>query len=98
MKFDAGHLKSQKFAGFIFGSLLCLIAGICLSEGKGSGVVMGIVGMYTAFVGGRAWSDGQARKYGTTLNSVDIAVTQRSALKNNKLPPKKDGEEEEEGS
>ncbi len=100
--FKWGHMASQKFAGFIFGAFLCLVAGISMSEGKGSTVVMGIVGLYTAFVGGRAWSDNAAIRWGGNNNrardpmrnsSIDIQVRQ-GALKREGMMA--DPEEDEE--
>ncbi len=100
-KFDFGHLKSQKFAGFIFGAFLCFVAGMAMSESKGSGVIMGIVGLYGAFVGGRAWSDNAALKFGGGVrprdpmrsSSIDIQVRQ-GALKREGMMA--DPEEDEE--
>jgi uncharacterized membrane protein YeaQ/YmgE (transglycosylase-associated protein family) len=63
-KLNLGHLHSQKFAGLIFGIVACFLAGFFMeSEPTTSAVVMGIVGLYTAFVGGRAWSDNATMKY-----------------------------------
>jgi hypothetical protein len=87
-KFDMGHLRSQKFAALVFCVFVIFVAAFVLVAEVFSTLVMGIVALYTAFVGGRAWSDGQALKFGGTVNTVDATVTQQSALKNKQMPPK----------
>ena len=73
MKFNFGHLSSQKFAALIFAILVCFGAGFAFSHDVFSTLVMGIVALYTAFVGGRAWSDGQAIKFGQLPSAVDAS-------------------------
>ncbi len=96
-KLDLGHLRSQKFAGFLFAALLCFFAGIFqYSEPTTANVIMGIVGCYTAFVGGRAYQDGANLKYGPRnggSTSVDIQVKQ-SNLKNRRDEEETDDEKE----
>lgn len=99
---NMNHLRSQKFAGFLFAATLCFFAGIFqYSEPTTSAVIMGIVGCYTAFVGGRAYQDGAQLKYGgngRTQNTVDIQVRQ-SAIKDRRSmmsDPEEETEEEKE--
>jgi hypothetical protein len=90
-KFDFGHLRSQKFAGFVFGVFVCFLAGVFqVSEASTQAVVMGVVGLYTAFVGGRAWSDSAALKFGGTVGASD---NEPSVVK--KLPKKDDDKEKD---
>jgi len=89
--FNFGHLRSQKFAGLIIGIVACFCAGFFLiSEPTTSAVVMGIVGLYGLFVGGRTWSDNVAVRFGGAAPSatdVEASVVKRL--------PKKDEEKEE---
>jgi hypothetical protein len=90
-KFNFGHMHSQKFAGLIFGIIACFCAGLFLiSEPTTSAVIMGIVGLYTAFVGGRAWSDNAAMRYGGAVNTTDVET---STVK--RLPKKEEKKEED---
>lgn len=85
-KWNLGHLRSQKFAGLIFCTTLCFCAGLFqYSEPTTSVVIMGIVGCFTAFVGGRAWSDNAAMKFGgLPPNTTDdeVSVVRRRPKKN----------------
>jgi hypothetical protein len=69
--FDFGHLSSQKFAGLVFCVFLLFTAGFFLPLAAFGNLVMGVTGLYTAFVGGRAYSDGQALKFGGTIATTD---------------------------
>ncbi len=90
--FNYGHLRSQKFAGLIIGFIMCFCAGLFLiSEPTTSAVIMGIVGLYGLFVGGRTLSDNAALKFGGTTNTTDTDV---SVVK--KIPKKEDKEKEDE--
>ncbi len=76
-KLDLGHLHSQKFAGLVFGIFVLFVAAFVVKDKeKFSTMAMGVTGLYAAFVGGRAWSDGQSLKYGGMTNTVDIQVKQ----------------------
>lgn len=99
-KFNLGHLKSQKFAGFVFSVFVCFMAGVVqVSEASTQAVVMGIVALYTAFVGGRTWSDNAALKFGGTVGTPDNPPPAKPAVpvttvvkKIVATPPKKDEE------
>lgn len=97
MKFDLGHLRSQKFAGFVFSVFVCFLAGIFqVSEASTQAVVMGIVALYTAFVGGRTWSDNAALKFGSTVGTPDVSSTKAPPTTTKKsaiVTPKKDDNE-----
>jgi hypothetical protein len=58
-----GHLASQKYSALLFCVAVLVVASKVITLAAFSNLVMGVVGLYTAFVGGRAWSDGQALKY-----------------------------------
>jgi len=97
-KFNFGHLRSQKFAGFIFAAFLCFAAGwVMETEPTTSAVVMGIVGLYGLFVGGRTWTDQAALKFGShpvdapTPQQAPATVTKKAALT---APKKEEGDHE----
>lgn len=73
MAFDLGHLRSQKFAALVFCAAVCFGAGFAFTHEIFSTLVMGLVALYTTFVGGRAYSDGQALKFGTTVDPAQKA-------------------------
>lgn len=76
--FDAGHFKSQKFAGMVFCVFLLFTAGFFLPLAAFGNLVMGVTALYTAFVGGRAWSDTQSLKYsGGSSADVDGSRVRR---------------------
>ena len=81
-RFNFGHLHSQKFAGFVFGTFVLVIAAAFLSVAQFSTLVMGVCGLYGAFVGGRAWSDNASLKYGGTVNTVDAETSVVKKLPN----------------
>lgn len=70
-KFNLGHLKSQKFAGLIICVLVLAICAFFMAAGNFGNLALGITGLYTAFVGGRAWSDGQSLKFGGATGPGD---------------------------
>jgi hypothetical protein len=59
-----GHLASQKYSALLFCVAVLALGGFYLSVAAFMYLVPGVVGLYGAFVGGRAWSDGQALKFG----------------------------------
>lgn len=73
-----GHLSSQKYSGLIFCVAVLFAGALITSAAAFSNLVMGIVGLYGAFVGGRAWSDGQALKAG--VQPADVSVIKKLPL------------------
>jgi len=76
-KFNLGHMASQKFAGLVFCVFLLTIAGFLLSAAAFGNLALAVTGLYTAFVGGRAWSDGQSLKFGGGMGPGDREETTR---------------------
>jgi len=71
--FDLGHLRSQKFAGFVFATVACFLAGLFqFSEASTQAVCMSVVALYTAFVGGRTMSDNAALKFSQPERAQDV--------------------------
>jgi len=70
--FNFGHLHSQKFAALIFCVIAICAVAFFLEAAAFGNVCLAVTGLYTAFVGGRAWSDSAAMKFrGRRPNTVD---------------------------
>jgi hypothetical protein len=89
--FDLGHLSSQKFAGMVFCVAVLIAGGFWLPLTAFGNLVMGVTGIYTAFVGGRAYSDMQTLKYGGSVGGGDTAEMsrQRQAINTDLPAPEK---------
>ena len=87
-----GHLSSQKFAALVFCVFALSVTAFLLPAAAFGNLALAVTGLYTAFVGGRAWSDGQSLKYGGTVNTVDVSVN--SGMR--RLPRREDDEQQEE--
>jgi hypothetical protein len=78
-----GHMASQKFAGLIICVIVLGIVAFFMAPGNFGNLALAITGLYTAFVGGRAWSDGQSLKFGGGVGQGDreeVSVVRRVAV------------------
>jgi hypothetical protein len=70
-----GHLSSQKFAALIFCVFVLAVVAFFMTPAAFGNLCLAVTGLYTAFVGGRAYSDGQTLKFagtqGVTLGPGD---------------------------
>lgn len=64
------HMASQKFAALVFCVSVLFGAACFMTAAAFGNLALAVTGLYTAFVGGRAWSDGQVLKFGGTLGQA----------------------------
>lgn len=89
------HMASQKFAALVFCVAVLFVAAFFLTAAAFGNLALAVTGLYTAFVGGRAWSDGQVLKFGGTLGTAGD-TDQASAVGKLPVKPDKDDDKQEE--
>ena len=92
----AGHMASQKFAALVFCVSVLFGAACFMTAAAFGNLALAVTGLYTAFVGGRAWSDGQVLKFGGTLGQAgDADEEQQSGSTARTLPTHEMKDEDE---